>query len=123
MKVLFGAVFSFVVLQGAPASSVAEDRPGACLDESIERDDVATDNSHVKPDETRMRQIACAVNKALAVAVEQGFRAERSMIVVEPSSDRETARVEIGSPTFRGGGVCVEVRLGNCEVVDVVHLQ
>ena len=123
MKILFGAVFSFALLQGAQASSVAEDHPAACLDEAIERDDAAADGPYVKPDETRMRQIACAVDKALAVAVERGFRAERSMIAVEPSPDRETVRVEIGSPAVRGGGVCVEVRLENCEVMDVVHLQ
>lgn len=123
MKILFGAVFSFALLQAAQASSVAEDPPAGCLEESTERHDTTADSAHVKPDEARMRQIACAVDKALAVAVERGYRAERSMIAVEPSPDRETVRVETGSPAVRGGGVCVEVRLENCEVVDVVHLQ
>ena len=70
-----------------------------------------------------MTALSCAINKAMAVAVENGFDQQRVVIETNPGQGAGSVLVEIASPSRRGGGFEVEVRTEDCEVVDVVWLQ
>ncbi len=71
----------------------------------------------------QMSALSCAINKAMAVAVENGFDQQRVVIETNPRQGAGSVFVEIASPATRGGGFEVEVRTEDCEVVDVVWLQ